>query len=105
MTIVNDAEIIIPSNPADREELFKVIKEISNSKTRAEAETDYQKEAISALEEKFAIKAKYIRRMAADYHKDQFDEKASEHDQYAELYEAIVKQLTGAKEGATLNKM
>lgn len=91
MTIVNSTDIIIPSSPADREDLFSVIKEISNSKTRVEAEAEYQKEAIAALEEKYAIKAKHLRRMAQDYHKDQFDKKASEHDQYTELYEAIVK--------------
>lgn len=87
---VEAVDIIIPSSPADREALFESIKQISNSMTRAEGEKEYQKEAIDALEEKYNIKAKYLRRMASDYHKDQFDKKANEHDQYAKLYETII---------------
>lgn len=88
---VIEVDIIVPSSPADREALFESIKEISNSMTRAEGERDYQKESFEALEKKYNIKAKHLRRMTVDYHKDQFDKKASEHDQYADLYEAIVK--------------
>lgn len=91
MSVQDQIEIIIPSSPADQEELFKAIKEISASMTRVDGEKEYQKESYEALEEKFQIKAKYLRRLAADYHKDQFDKKASEHDEYARLYETIIK--------------
>ena len=87
---MSDKDIIIPSSPADIAEIFKVIKQISDSKTRAKAEADYQKEAIKDLAEKFGIEAKHIRNMANDYFKDQFDEKATEFDQYTALYERVV---------------
>lgn len=83
-------DIIIPSSPADLEAIKKVIEEISNSMTRAEAEKDYQKEAISELAEKYGIEKKYIRRMANDYHKDSFDEKVSEMSDYEQLYESVM---------------
>lgn len=84
-------DIVVPSSPADQEAIFAVIKEISNSMTRAESEKDYQKEAINELSEKYAIDKKYFRRMAADYHKDQFDQKTAEADSYEQLYESIIK--------------
>lgn len=85
-----DTDIIVPSSPADREAIFAVIKEMSNSRTRIEAEQDYQREALKELEEKYEIKAKYLRRMLTDYHKQQFDDKVAEADAYSELYDAIV---------------
>lgn len=84
-------DIIVPSSPVDQDAIFSVIKEISNSMTRAEGEKDYQKEAINELSEKYNIDKKYFRRMASDYHKDQFDQKAAEADSYEQLYETIVK--------------
>lgn len=88
---IDSVDIIIPSSPADRDALFDSIKEIHNSMTRADSEKEYQKESIDALAEKYGIKSTYIRRMAVDYHKNQFDKKSNEHDQYANLYETIIK--------------
>lgn len=92
---MSKSEIIIPSSPADIAEIFKVIKEISNSKTRAAAESEYQKSAMKDLAEKFGIDVKHIRNMANDYFKDQFEERADEFDSYAALYEKIITE--GAK--------
>jgi hypothetical protein len=89
---VESTGIVIPSNPADLKKIFGVIKEISNSKTRASAEGDYQTEAIKALAEEFSIDAKHLKRMANDYHKQQFEKKANEFDEYSALYEKVVAQ-------------
>ncbi len=85
------SNIIIPSNPTDQKALLDGIKELSNSMTRAESERDYQKESIKELAEKYQIDAKFIRRMAVDYHKDTFDTKTEEFDDYTSLYETIIK--------------
>ena len=49
------AGFVMPSSPADRKHIMDVISEVSASKTRSEAERDFQKEAISDLHDKFKI--------------------------------------------------
>lgn len=92
---VEQTSIVIPSSPADIKDLYLVIKQISDSKERVEAEVSYQREAIKTLAEKYDIDAKYIRNLVVDYHKDRFDQKADEFEQYADLYEKVIVQ--GAK--------
>lgn len=82
--------IVIPSNPADLKALRDGIKEISNSMARADGERDYQKEAVAELSEKFGVEKKHIKRMAVDYHKDSFDKKISEVEDYQQLYESVM---------------
>lgn len=89
MTVENTS-IIVPSSPADIAEIFKVIKELSDSKTRVKGETDYQKETIAELSKKFNIEAKYLKQMVNDYYKDSFDKKVNEQDEYEVLYETVV---------------
>ena len=88
---MTDSTIIVPSSPTDLENIEKVIKEIVNSKTREASEKEYQKEAYSELEEKYGIKAKWFRQMAADAFKDTFDKKVDEMDDYSSLYESVMK--------------
>lgn len=90
MTTEKEKDIVIPSSPADLADIFKVMKQISDSKTRAKGETDYQKEALKALSEKYDIDVKHLRQMANDYHKDTFEERADQFDTYQALYEAVV---------------
>lgn len=90
MTVEKSVEIVVPSSPADREAIFAVIKEMSNSLTRQESEVDYRKDAIADLSEKYEIDKKYIRQLLVDFHKDRFEEKSDERVQYESLYEAIV---------------
>lgn len=84
------SDIIIPSNPADLKKLRDGIEEISNSMARMDAEREYQKEAIDELAERFQIEKKHIRRMAVDHHKDTFDKKVGEFEDYAGLYESVM---------------
>lgn len=83
-------EIVIPSSPADRKAIADGIKEISNSLTRIEGERAYIKESFEALSEKFGVDKKYLRRMARDFHKDQFEKVTEEDAQYSDLFEAIL---------------
>lgn len=90
MSVAEDINIIIPSSPDDKKIIYDAMKEISHSKTRQEGERDYQKEAIKELGEKFGIKPKYLRRMAKDYHKNQFKVSMDETDVYSNLYTSII---------------
>ncbi len=92
MSVEKTVEIVVPSSPADREAIFAVIKELSNSLTRQEGEADYRKEALKELSEKYEIDKKYLRQLLVDFHKDRFEEKSDERVQYEGLYEAIIPQ-------------
>lgn len=91
-------DIIVPTSPKDLDKINKVISEVVNSKTRAAAEAEYQKEAFKALEEEFGIKAKWFRQMATDAFKDQFDKKVDELDDYTQLYESVMKRTAEDEE-------
>lgn len=82
-------DIIVPSSPADLENIKKVMDDLVDSMTRQKAEAEYQSEVYKELEEKYGIKAKYFRRMAKEYFADKFDEKASEEEDYQMLYESV----------------
>lgn len=84
-------EIIVPSSPADREDIFKVIKDLSDSLTRTESESEYRKDALKALSEKYGIERKYFGRLLTEYHKDLHEKKSDEQQQFEDLYDAIVK--------------
>lgn len=90
MSVEKTVEIVVPSSPADREAIFAVIKELSNSLTRQEGEADYRKEALKELSDKYDIDKKYLRQLLVDFHKDRFEEKSDERVQYEDLYEAII---------------
>lgn len=84
---------VVPTSKADRDALFKGVTEIVDSITRMKAEQDYQKEAVDELSEKYSVAKKHIKRMAKDYLNSNFDEKQSEEDEYAELYELVCKKV------------
>lgn len=83
------SDIIVPSSPADLEAINKVMKDVSDSMTMVQGQQDYQKETFKELEEKYGIKAKHFRRMAKDFHKDEFDRKVDEQEGYQSLYESV----------------
>ena len=68
------AGFVMPSSPADRKHIMDVMAEISGSKTRAEAERDFQKEAIDELSKKFNIPKRLLNRFAKSFHKSSFQE-------------------------------
>lgn len=84
------SDIIIPSSPADLKKLKDGIDEITNSMTRVDGEKEYQKEAIEELSEQTGIDKKYIRRLATEAHKDIFEKKSDEQDQFEQLYESVM---------------
>lgn len=81
----------ILSNPADRDKLFKVIQECSNSITRAEGEKDYVKESIDAISKDLQLPKKLVARLVKVYHKQNYDEEVATHEQFEQIYESVVK--------------
>jgi predicted translin family RNA/ssDNA-binding protein len=77
------------SNPKDREALLNGIKEMSNSMTRVDAEKDFQKDVIDKLNDELDLDKKYIRKLAAIYHKQNYTTVQQEYDEVQALYEAI----------------
>lgn len=77
------------SNPADRKKLFDAVVEISNSMTRADAERDYQKDAIDTIATELNIEKKYVRKVANVYHKQNFNMVKTENQEVEELYQLI----------------
>lgn len=80
----------LPSSPEDIQKIQSVIKEIVNSKFRAQGEAEYQREAVAALAEDFDIPKQLINRMVKDTFKDTFDEGCDKQEAYETLYEKVM---------------
>jgi hypothetical protein len=75
----------------DREKLFKVIKECSDSMTRMDAEKDYVREAIADTAKNMQLPKKLVAKLVKVYHKQNFDEEVAVAEQFETLYETVVK--------------
>lgn len=75
----------------DREKLFKVVQECSNSMLRAEAEKDFQREAIADTSKAMQLPKKMVAKLVKVYHKQNFDEEVAVHEQFETLYESVIK--------------
>ena len=75
----------------DREKLFKIIKECSDSLTRIEGENDFIKESVAAASKNMQLPKKLVARLVKVYHKQNFDEEVAVHEQFETLYESVVK--------------
>ena len=79
------------SNPADREKLLKVIREVSDSMSRVQGEKEYIREAIADISKQLQLPKKIVAKMAKVYFKQNYDEEVAVQDQFETLYETIVK--------------
>jgi hypothetical protein len=75
----------------DREKLFKIVQECSNSLTRIDGEQDYIREAISETAKQMQLPKKMVAKLVKVYHKQNFDEEVAVHEQFETLYESVVK--------------
>jgi hypothetical protein len=75
----------------DRDKLFKVIKECSDSMTRQDAEKDFVRESIADTSKNMQLPKKLVARLVKVYHKQNFDEEVAVHEQFETLYETVVK--------------
>jgi hypothetical protein len=74
----------------DKEKLAKVVKELSNSMTRGDAEKTYQKETIDKAAEEHQIPKKQIRKLAKIFHKQNYSEEKATAEEFSDLYETVI---------------
>lgn len=75
----------------DREKLFKVVKECSDSMTRMDGEKDFIRESIAETAKNMQLPKKMVAKLVKVYHKQNFDEEVAVQEQFETLYESIVK--------------
>lgn len=80
---------MVINNPEQRKTILDAMKEWSNSATRIDAEKDLQKTLIDDLSDKVDIEKKYLNKLAAMYHKQNFAQFQQEREEIEELYESI----------------
>jgi hypothetical protein len=79
------------SNPADREKLLNVLRECWDSLTRISAEKDLIKESVADICEQLELPKRLVNRMVKVFHKQNYDEEVTIHEQFETLYETVVK--------------
>jgi hypothetical protein len=75
----------------DREKLFKVVKDCSDSMTRIEGENDFIRESIAETAKNMQLPKKLVAKLVRVYHKQNYDEEVAVHEQFENLYETVVK--------------
>lgn len=88
---IKQFDVNILSNPEDRQKLLKVIKDCSDSMTRAKSEKDFVREAVAEISEELEVPKRLVNRMVKVYHKQNFDEEVAVQDQFETLYQTVVK--------------
>jgi TRAP-type mannitol/chloroaromatic compound transport system substrate-binding protein len=92
MSVIQTADINIPSDPATIKKIRDACVEISASMTRAEAEKTLQKEAVAALAEETEIPKKYLNKLVKLYHKQNKDQVFAETESTDALYDRVFEQ-------------
>jgi len=77
--------------PAERQRLINVLKEISASMTRQEAERDLVKSSKKELRAEFDLNVKVLNRLTKTFHKNNFGEECEIHEEFQTLYESVAK--------------
>ena len=75
----------------DREKLFKIVKDCSDSMTRIEGENDFIRESIAETAKNMQLPKKLVAKLVRVYHKQNYDEEVAVHEQFENLYETVVK--------------
>ena len=75
--------------PADRLKLEGALKDMSVSMARQDAERDLQKNVIGDICKELDLNKKVFRKLAKTYHKQNFDQEVTTHQEFEQLYEAV----------------
>jgi len=81
--------VMMPSNPADLKKIDTALQQISDSKTRIEAEQEHIKDVVQAIYDDHGLPKKLIRQLAKVWHMRNFAEEVSHQEDFQEAYEAI----------------
>ena len=66
----------------DKEKLYKIIKECSDSMARIDGEQDFIRESIAETAKKMELPKKLVSRLVKVYHKQNYDEEVAVHEQF-----------------------
>jgi uncharacterized FlgJ-related protein len=79
----------IPADENQKNKIMSVIREVSGSKSRIEAERDYIKEALGELSKEHQIPKKILNKFATAYHKSNFSEVVGGNEEFEALTLAL----------------
>ncbi len=79
----------MPSNPADLKKIDVALQQISDSKTRIEAEQDHIKEIVNVIHEEQGLDKRLIRQLAKVWHMRNYAEEVTQQEDFQEAYEAL----------------
>jgi len=88
------SQIVLPSNKADQKAIMDGMREISNAYFRIAGERDYIKESINALNEKYGVPKKALRKLSRFVHKGDIDKEAAEFEGIREMYDTLTEANT-----------
>lgn len=84
------SDIIIPSNPKDRQALKAGIIEITDAMAQMESLRDRKKEIVDVLKEKYELSPKYINKMAKIMYDRSYESMQQENEDFEVLYESVI---------------
>lgn len=84
------SDIIVPSNPKDRQMLKQVLVEMTNCMLRVDSEKEAMKELADSASEKFEIPKKIINKIARTMYKRNYSSLQAENEDFSLLYETLV---------------
>lgn len=90
-----EKQVVIPSDPASREKIKKMVIEISNEMAVIEGHRGVIKDTIDVVAEEFELPKKFVRKMAVAYHRQNFGKQKAEFEDFEELYGAVVEKPQG----------
>ena len=82
-------DIILPSNPKDKQEIVQVLRNVSDSMTRIAGEKEAIKEWLDEASEKYEIPKKTLNKLAQAMHKENLREIVNEVEDLQALYESL----------------
>jgi len=82
---------MIPSSDADKAKIRDAVREMADSLLRQDSERELQKEICNSIKDEVGLEPKYLKQLAKVYHKQNFVEVQTEHDEFETLYEEVIK--------------
>ena len=77
------------NDPELRKALKNFCSEMSSSMSRAEAEREYQREAVKLFADEHEVDKRILRKMAKTYHKQNFQTSVTEHEEFEIAYTKV----------------
>ena len=80
---------MMPSNTVDLKKIDTALQQMSDAKTRIEAEQDHIKEIVEVIHNDFGLEKKLIRQLAKVWHMRNYAEEVTQQEDFQEAYELL----------------